>query len=121
MRRRFESRHSCSANGRMTPIRKIVNSEQLSRMSSHTSDAFRVEYEALTSGSGFVLLDGWSTVTIAGNDRVSFFHNMCTNDIRRLVPGEGCEAFCTDVKGKVVAHLFVVVLERQLILLAAAQ
>src|SRR5690606_4691273 len=40
-------------------------------------------------------------------DRAAFLHNMCTNHIRDLVPGGGCEAFFTDVKGKVVAHAIV--------------
>jgi folate-binding protein YgfZ len=41
---------------------------------------------------------------VTGRDRASFLHNMCTNDVRGLTPGNGCEAFFTDVKGKVVAH-----------------
>lgn len=54
-------------------------------------------------------LDGWSTVEVAGRDRASFLHNLCTNDVRGLAPGAGCEAFFTDVKGKIVAHAFVLV------------
>lgn len=82
-----------------------------------TSSQWTDEYEALTAGCGFVPLEQWSVVTLAGADRHNFLHNMCTNDINKLQPGEGCEAFCTDVKGKVHAHVFVFVLEEKITLL----
>lgn len=66
----------------------------------------RQEYETAIAGSGVVRLRDWSTVGVTGADRASFLHNMCTNDVKRLVVGEGCEAFFTDVKGKTVAHGF---------------
>lgn len=44
---------------------------------------------------------------MAGNDRAKFLHNFCTNDIRNLKAGQGCEAFITNVQGKVLAHVFV--------------
>ena len=81
--------------------------------------AFDDAYAAFTGGCGLVPLTGWTTVSIAGEDRTSFLHNMCTNDIRRLTAGEGCEALCVDVKGKLVAHLFIMVLPDQLVVTAA--
>lgn len=77
----------------------------------------QAEYEALTSGSGYVELKNWSTVTMTGEDRLSFLHNMCTNDICGLPVGENCEAFCTDVQGKIVAHVFVIARDDRLELL----
>jgi tRNA-modifying protein YgfZ len=64
------------------------------------------EYEAAIAGAGLVLLRDWATVRVTGADRASFLHNMCTNDVKRLAPGDGCEAFFTDVKGKTLAHGF---------------
>ncbi len=78
---------------------------------------FQDDYEALLAGSGFAELRDWSVVTMTGADRQSFLHNMCTNDIRRLSPGDRCEAFCTNVQGKIVAHLFVIVQQDQFDLL----
>jgi folate-binding protein YgfZ len=52
-----------------------------------------------------------------GQDRQAFLHNLCTNDIRRLTTGEGCEAFCTDVKGKIVAHVYVLARDAELLFL----
>ncbi|NOZ40119.1 MAG: folate-binding protein YgfZ [Planctomycetes bacterium] len=79
--------------------------------------SFPNDYEALTAGHGYVALKDWSTVTMTGEDRQSFLHNMCTNDIRRLSAGKSCEAFCTDVQGKIVAHVFVTAREDRLELL----
>lgn len=84
---------------------------------SGTTESFASEYEALTVGCGCAWLVDWTTVAVAGSDRQSFLHNMCSNDIRRLEPGDGCEAFCTDVKGKIVAHVFVIAQQDQLELL----
>ncbi len=69
---------------------------------------WQADYETLISDCGVISLNNWSQVQLTGKDRTSFLHNMCTNDIRRLEPGQSCEAFCTDVKGKILAHVLVV-------------
>ena len=46
-------------------------------------------------------------IRITGGDRARFLHNFTSNDIKRLKSGQGCETFVTNIKGKVVAHLFV--------------
>jgi tRNA-modifying protein YgfZ len=74
-----------------------------------TREAFQKQYAAVMKGAGFARLDHWSTVRVTGGDRTSLLHNMCTNDINGLRGGGGCEAFFTDVKGKIVAHAFVLV------------
>ncbi len=82
---------------------------------------FQREYVAATEGAGLTPLAGWSTIRVTGGDRASFLHNMCTNDIIELKPGTGCEAFFTDVKGKIVAHAFVLIGHEEIqILLPAA-
>lgn len=48
-----------------------------------------------------------SQVEIAGKDRAALLHGLCTNDIKRLQPGEGCEAFLTNVQGKTIGHAYV--------------
>jgi len=65
------------------------------------------EYVAARSGAATFKLDGWTQVEISGNDRAKFLHNFCTNEIRSLTPGHGCEALITSVQGKVLAHVFV--------------
>lgn len=46
-------------------------------------------------------------IEITGKDRAKFLHNFCTNDIKKLEPGRSCEAFATNVKARVLGHLFV--------------
>lgn len=75
-------------------------------MSARFDEQMQREYDAATTGAGVVRLRDWSTVRVTGADRASFLHNMCTNDVKGLAVGEGCEAFFTDVKGKTVAHGF---------------
>ena len=69
---------------------------------------WQADYQVLTTACGAVPLTNWTQVQLTGKDRVTFLHNMCTNDIRRLEPGQSCEAFCTDVKGKILAHVLVI-------------
>jgi tRNA-modifying protein YgfZ len=73
-------------------------------MSSSESSSFDREYQALKSRRAVVELVGWSSISITGDDRQSFLHNFCTNDVKRLLPGEIREAFFTNVKGKIVGH-----------------
>jgi tRNA-modifying protein YgfZ len=72
------------------------------------------QYQALRDGGGVVELDNWSSVTVTGGDRHVFLNNFCTNDIKQLVPGQSCEAFFTNVKGKIVGHGLVACRENEL-------
>jgi folate-binding protein YgfZ len=86
-------------------------------MNPRDDKVFAAQYNAMDDGCGHFELSNWSVVTLAGADRHDFFHNMCTNDIRKLGTGTGCEAFCTDVKGKIVAHVFALLLSDRIVLL----
>lgn len=70
---------------------------------------------ALESAAVFDLR-GRSLLAIRGNDRAVFLHNFCTNDIRRLTPGTGCEAFVCNAKGRVLGHVTVFAEADQLLL-----
>jgi folate-binding protein YgfZ len=77
------------------------------------------QYTALTIGTGIVELCGWTQIEITGKDRSTFLNNFCTNDIRRLQPGTGCEAFLTDVRGHTLTHAWVFC-DRQALVLTMA-
>jgi folate-binding protein YgfZ len=68
------------------------------------SSDFHVQYEALQQGRGFFPLTDWSSITLTGADRQKFLHNFCTNDVKRLAPGQSCEAFITNAKGKIIGY-----------------
>jgi len=44
-------------------------------------------------------------LVLSGPDRVKFLNNLCTNDVKRLKPGDGCEAFVTSPQGKLLAWI----------------
>lgn len=75
------------------------------------------QYKALQAGRGFVAGLDWSSVTITGRDRQSFLQSFCTNDIKRLTPGESCEAFFLNVKGKIVGHGLVTCRDEELVII----
>jgi folate-binding protein YgfZ len=49
--------------------------------------------------------DGFLEIT--GADRARFLHSFCTSNIRDLPVGEACEAFITNVQGKVLGHVWI--------------
>jgi folate-binding protein YgfZ len=55
-------------------------------------------------------------IEIVGADRAKVLHGLCTNDIKRLNPGEGCEAFLTNIQGRTIAFVHVFCLDESLIL-----
>jgi folate-binding protein YgfZ len=69
------------------------------------------EYQAAKDECALFDLSDRTQIEITGKDRVTFLHNFCTNDIKNLKPGEGCEAFITNLKGRVLGHFFVFVEE----------
>lgn len=65
------------------------------------------QYSALRETVGWVDSSDRARIEISGQDRVTFLNGFCTNDVKRLSPGQGCEAFITNVKGKTVGHVLV--------------
>lgn len=55
--------------------------------------------------SFFAQLDNPLCIDIEGADAARVLNNLCTNDISRLAVGASCEAFVTDIRGWVVAHV----------------
>lgn len=53
-------------------------------------------------GPGLVDLGDRTWLEFRGDDRAAFLHNLCTNDVKALRPGQGCEAFITNVQGKTI-------------------
>ena len=50
--------------------------------------AWLEDYAALTQQAGFVPL-ARTRIEIAGADRATWLHNLCTNEVKRLTPGHG--------------------------------
>ncbi len=65
------------------------------------------EYRSARESAALIDLTHRDHLELAGSDRVTFLNNFCTNDIKRLEPGSGCEAFVTSIKGRILAHVLV--------------
>lgn len=68
---------------------------------------FLTGYDALAIGAGLVDFGDRTLVELTGEDRTRFLHNLCTNDILKLPIHAGCEAFLTNVQGKILGHVIV--------------
>jgi folate-binding protein YgfZ len=75
-------------------------------MPAHYGDP-AAEYEQAHVACALFDLSPRGKVELTGPEAAVFLHNLCTNDIRNLAPGAGCEAFLTTNKAKVVAYLTV--------------
>jgi folate-binding protein YgfZ len=62
------------------------------------------EYAAARESAALFDLSHHGKVEVGGADARTFLHNLCTNDVRNLAAGAGCEVFFTTAKAKVVAH-----------------
>ncbi|MFG0334790.1 MAG: YgfZ/GcvT domain-containing protein [Maioricimonas sp. JB049] len=72
------------------------------------------EYHAATTAAALFDLTDRSHIELTSDDRAMFLHNFCTNDIQQLAPGEGCEAFITSIKGRILGHVLVFATETSL-------
>jgi len=70
--------------------------------------SFAVEYEALRAGVGLIDYSTQALIEVQGVDRVSFLHNLLTNDMKRLTTGTGCPAALLTANAKLVADLLVI-------------
>ncbi len=73
---------------------------------SNPADSTSVEYATITSGAAMCLLDQRLIVRIAGDDRVSFLHGMCSADIKGLTPGSLTPGLFLTEHAHVIADFF---------------
>lgn len=77
--------------------------------SNEHSDDPVAEYAAAQEAVELFELRDRTQIEFTGDDRVSFLNNFCTNDLKQLAPGGGCEAFLANIKGRVLGHVFLFV------------
>ena len=81
-----------------------------------TTGAQDAEIDALLDGDGLADLSARTQIEVTGADRASFLHNLSTNEIRKLKPGGGCEAFFCDARGHIQAHAYIFCREQSLVI-----
>ncbi|MCC7422804.1 MAG: aminomethyltransferase family protein [Planctomycetaceae bacterium] len=69
----------------------------------------RAEELAARNEAALFDVTGRTHLTLTGRDRARFLHGFCTNDVKRLTAGEGCEAFVTNLKGRILEHILIAV------------
>ena len=84
---------------------------------------FRMDIPAMTSGyralreqAAWLDLTGRGKITVAGEDRARLLHAMTTNQVQKLLPGEGCYAFFLNAQGRILADVNVLCFEDHLLL-----
>jgi len=63
----------------------------------------RTEHLAARRTAGLFDFAFRAKLAVKGPDRTSFLHNMLSNDVKRLTPGEGTYATLLDIKGHILA------------------
>ena len=73
-----------------------------------TADAaFDSAYDAVINAAGVLVLDARIVVRVSGDDRASFFHGMCTADVKGARPGSILPALFLTEHAHVIADAFI--------------
>jgi len=72
-----------------------------------TASQLAMDLEALTAHAGVCRRDDRMLVRVVGDDRVSFLHGMCSNDIKALKPGMATYALVLTDHAHIVTDLYV--------------
>jgi folate-binding protein YgfZ len=64
-------------------------------------------FQQMAEGAGLFDRSDGCRLAITGPDRAKFLHNLLTNEVKRLAPGKGCEAFVTSIQGRTLAFVTV--------------
>lgn len=69
---------------------------------------------------GVILFDRTdrARLEVSGPDRARFLHNLTTNEVKRLAPGRGCEAFVTSPQGKTIGYVIMLAADDRIIVRA---
>ena len=60
------------------------------------------QYQAACSQAILFDLSAHTKIELAGPEARPFLHNLCTNDVKNLPEGSGCEAFLTTAKARAI-------------------
>ncbi len=72
------------------------------------------EYSAAAERVGLADLSFRGKIVTRGADRAEFLHNMTSNEIKKLTPGQGCHTTLLTPKGKMVGDLVAYIREEEI-------
>jgi len=64
-------------------------------------------YQALRHGAAWLDLSARERIVARGRDRARFLHNLTTNNVKAMKPGETLYAFCLTPQGRIVGDLHI--------------
>jgi tRNA-modifying protein YgfZ len=67
-------------------------------------------YSALRHSAAWLDLDGRGRIVARGRDRARLLHNLSSNEVKKMVPGDSCYAFLLNPQGRIQADLQLVCL-----------
>src|ERR1044071_2696416 len=65
-------------------------------------------YQALRHGAAWLDLSSRGRILARGRDRARFLHNVTSNEVKKMNPGDTCYAFLLTPQGRIVADLYLV-------------
>ena len=99
-----------------TEVRSIISEQQQTgavfiehagwQTPAHFGDA-ATEYRSARRNASLFDLSARGKIELAGPDALKFLHNLCTQEVKNLPVGAGCEAFLTNAKARVIAPILV--------------
>ena len=75
-------------------------------MPAHYGDAL-TEYRHARQAAVVFDISSRGKVEVAGSEAGTFLHNLCTNDVKNLPVGAGCEAFFATATAKAIDHVLI--------------
>ena len=64
-------------------------------------------YNALRNGAGWLDLRSRGRIVARGRDRARFLHNVTSNEVKKMIPGDVCYAFLLTPQGRIQADLWI--------------
>jgi folate-binding protein YgfZ len=93
-----------------------LETSEIRHLSAADGAAFEADYVAVTKAAGVRVLDDRVVVRVVGDDRVSFFHGMCSADVKGAKPNDVLAALILTEHAHVIADLFIWVTDDALLL-----
>jgi folate-binding protein YgfZ len=111
----YESQKSLGATFGTCDVSSPGGQKTLWEVASYFS-SFENEYGAVRRSVGVVDLSHRGKIVITGPDRVRFLNGQVTNDVKKLVVGQGCYACALDYKGSLVGDMKIFALDNALLI-----
>src|SRR5512135_2245406 len=89
---------------------------ETSETSRAIDDSCGLDYIAVTQAAGVRVLDGRIVVRVVGDDRVSFFHGMCSADVKDASAGSVLPALFLTEHAHIISEAFIWVTDDALLI-----